>query len=96
VDWWGLFLDLGIYDCVEKFYIIIRECFDRFVSFNYSVDSENGQPWFDKKLRNLNNIRSKSHKYMKELCKIYIRLSCNSDSVSTMRLHRELVILGVF
>jgi hypothetical protein len=41
VDWCALFSDLGLDDCVEKFYIIIRECFDRFVRFYYSVDSEN-------------------------------------------------------
>jgi hypothetical protein len=29
------FLEFGIEDCVEKFYIIIRECFDRFVPFEY-------------------------------------------------------------
>jgi hypothetical protein len=33
----------GIDDCVEKFYIIIRECFERSVPFYYSVDSENRQ-----------------------------------------------------
>jgi hypothetical protein len=33
VDWCALFLDLGIDDCVEKFYIIIRKFFDRFVFF---------------------------------------------------------------
>jgi hypothetical protein len=65
VDWCTLLLDLCIDDCVEKFYIIIRECF---VPFYYSVDSENiRQLWFDKRLRNLHNIRTKSHKYMKEL-----------------------------
>jgi hypothetical protein len=49
VDWCVLFSDLGIIDdCVEKFYIIVRECFDRSDSFYYSVDSENRQPWFDK------------------------------------------------
>jgi hypothetical protein len=73
VDWCALFSDLGIHDCVEKFYIIIRECFDRFVPFYYSVDSENRQLWFDKELRNLENIRTKSHKYMKGFEKIYIR-----------------------
>jgi hypothetical protein len=70
VDWCALFLDLGIDYCVENFYI--RECFDRFVPFYYSVDSENRQPWFDKELRNLDNIRTKSHTYMKGLEKIYI------------------------
>jgi hypothetical protein len=70
---WCFFSDRSIDDCVEKFYIIIRECFDRFVPFYYSVDSENRQHWFDKKLRNLDNIRSKSHKYMKGMEKIYIR-----------------------
>jgi hypothetical protein len=67
VDWCALFLDLGIDDCVKKIYITIRECFDRFVSFYYSVDKEKRQPWFDKELRNLDNIRNKSQKYMKEL-----------------------------
>jgi hypothetical protein len=44
----------------------------RFVPFYFSVDSENRQPWCDRELRNLDNIRTKSHKYMKELEKIYI------------------------
>jgi hypothetical protein len=62
VDWCALFLDLGIDDCVEKFYIIIiREYFDRFVSFNYSVDLENGQPWFDNELRNLDITSGLNH-----------------------------------
>jgi hypothetical protein len=67
LDGCALFLDLGIDNCIEKFYIIIREYFDRFLPFYYSVDSENRQPWFDKELCNLDNIRTKSHKYMKEL-----------------------------
>jgi hypothetical protein len=72
MDWCAWFLDLiGIVDYVEKFYIFIRECFDRFIPFYYSVDSENRQPWFEKELRNLANIRTKSHKYMKELGKVY-------------------------
>jgi hypothetical protein len=58
VDCCALFLDLGIDDCVEKCYIIICECFDRFVPFYYSVDSENRQSWFDEELRNLDNIRT--------------------------------------
>jgi hypothetical protein len=37
------------------------------------TDSENRQLWFDKELRNLEKIRTKSHKYMKEMGKIYIR-----------------------
>jgi hypothetical protein len=73
VDWYVLFFDLGINDCGEKFYIIFRECFDSFVLFYYSVDSENRKPWFDKDLRNLDNITTKSHKYMKVLEKINIR-----------------------
>jgi hypothetical protein len=73
-----LFLDLGIDDCVEKFFIIIRECFDRFVSLYYSVDWENRlrQPWCDIESQNLKYIRTKSHKY----------------SVSMIRLHRDFVI----
>jgi hypothetical protein len=67
VDWCTLLLDLCIDDCVEKFYIFIRESF---VPVYYSVDSVNRQLWFDKRLRNLDNIRTKSHKYMKELRKI--------------------------
>jgi hypothetical protein len=87
VDWCALFSDLGIDDCIEKFYIIIRKCFDRFVPFYSSVESENSQPWFDKELRNLDNIRTKSHKYMKELGKIYIRpmtelQQCEYDAAS--------------
>jgi hypothetical protein len=39
VDWCALYLDLGIDDCVEKFYIITRECFDRFVLFYYNDHS---------------------------------------------------------
>jgi hypothetical protein len=84
-----LFLDLVIDDCIEKFYIIIRDCFNSFVPlpFYYSVDSENSQPWFDKGLCNLDNIRTKSHKYMKELGKIYIRpmaelQQCEYDAAS--------------
>jgi hypothetical protein len=73
LDGCALFLDLGIDNCIEMFYIIIRECFDRFLPFYYSVDSENRQPWFDKELCNLDNIRTKSHKYMKELENLYIR-----------------------
>jgi hypothetical protein len=68
-----LFLDLGIDDCIQKFCIIIRDCFDSFVPFYSSVESENSQSWFDKELRNLDNIRTKSHKYIKKLGKIYIR-----------------------
>jgi hypothetical protein len=87
VDWCALFKDFGINDCVEIFYNIVRECFDRFVSFYCSVDSENRQPWFDKELRNLDNIWTKSHKYMKEFGKIYIRLmtelqQCKNDAAS--------------
>jgi hypothetical protein len=37
VDWCALFPDLGIDDCVEKFYIIARERFDRFVPFYTTV-----------------------------------------------------------
>jgi hypothetical protein len=50
-----------------------RKCFDRFVPFYYSVDSENRQPWFDKELRNMDNIRTKSHNDMNGLEKINIR-----------------------
>jgi hypothetical protein len=53
--WVGV-LCFRIDDCVEKFYMVVRECFDLFVPFYYSVDSENRQPWFDKELRNLDNI----------------------------------------
>jgi hypothetical protein len=75
------------FDFCRAFYTIIRECFDGFVPFYYSVDSENRQPWFDKELRNLDNIRTKSHKYMKEIGKIYIRpmtelQQCEYDAVS--------------
>jgi hypothetical protein len=37
VDWCASFSDLCIDGCIEKFYIIIRECLDRFVLFYYSV-----------------------------------------------------------
>jgi hypothetical protein len=52
---------------------LIREFFYRFVAFYYSVVSKNRQPWFGKELRNLDNIRTKLHKYMEGLEKIYIR-----------------------
>jgi hypothetical protein len=58
---WPLWFVLCIDDCVEKFYIMVRECFDRFVPFYYSVDSENRQPWFDKELRNLDNSTGLNH-----------------------------------
>jgi hypothetical protein len=44
LDWFVLFADLGIDDCVEKFHIIICKCFNCFVSLYYSVDSENSRP----------------------------------------------------
>jgi hypothetical protein len=49
--------------------------------------SENRQPRFDKELLNLDNIRTKSHKYMKELGEIYIRpmtelQQCEYDTAS--------------
>jgi hypothetical protein len=83
----GVCAQLAAVDCVGKFYFIIRECFDRFVPFYYSVDSENRQHGFDKELRNLDNIRTKSHKYMKVLEKIYIRpmtelQQCEYDAAS--------------
>jgi hypothetical protein len=63
-------------------------------SAGYSVDSDNRQPWFDKELRNLANIRNKSHKYMKKLGKIYIRpmQQCEYDAAS----QRFLDLKGAF
>jgi hypothetical protein len=106
--WIGVlcFKILVLYDCVEKFYVIVRECFDRFdrfVPFYYSADSEKRQHWFDKELRNLDNIRTKSPKHMKG---VYVRDNSQEDfywdggfegssTVSLIQLEEETVEQGI-
>jgi hypothetical protein len=63
VDWYALFLGLGIDDCFEKLNVLIV----LFLSTKVLTRRTGSTGWIK------SFVRTKSHKYMKELGKIYIR-----------------------
>jgi hypothetical protein len=67
VDWLNLFAVNDIDMCVAKFYDLMNECFELHVPKFVAGGSNIKYPWFDRELRNLDNQKTKAHKFMKEI-----------------------------
>ena len=73
VDWSNMFLVNDIEACVTNFYDTMNNCFDMYVPKFVAGGPISKYPWFDRELRNLDNNKTKAHKFMKEIAKMNVR-----------------------
>jgi hypothetical protein len=73
VDWSEKFFvnDIDVY--VAIFYDFLNDCFESYVPKFVAGGSNSKYPWFDRELRNLDNNKTKAHKFMKEISKNNVR-----------------------
>jgi Reverse transcriptase (RNA-dependent DNA polymerase) len=79
VSWSNLFLVNDIDACVANFYDVMNGCFELHVPKFIAGGSNTKYPWFDRELRNLDNIKTKAHKFMKEIVKKNDRPMCERE-----------------
>jgi hypothetical protein len=66
-------------ECFQKFYDAIYECFKLYVPKYVVKDSTVKCSWFDKELHNVDNNKTKAHKYLKEFEAIHDHPMSESD-----------------
>jgi hypothetical protein len=95
VDWLDLLRSDCVYECVQKFYDAIYECFELYVPKCIVRDSIVKYPWFDRELHNVDNNRTKAHKSLKKLKQFMIARCPNQISICATRLSAVFENLGV-
>jgi Reverse transcriptase (RNA-dependent DNA polymerase) len=93
INWSDLFAVNDIDTCVAKFYDAMNGCFELYVPKFVAGGPNARYPWFDRELRNLDNTKTKAHKFMKEVAAKFYRpmsstVKTQYDAASTR--YREL------
>jgi hypothetical protein len=88
----GMILQLSA-GCVQRLYDAINECFELYVPKYIVKDSTVKYSWFDRELHNVDNNRTKAHKYLREFQTFHVRPMSESDQClydTALRRFREL------
>jgi hypothetical protein len=79
VDWSDLFRGDCVDECVRKFYDAIYKCFELYVPKYIVKNCTVKYPWLDRELHNVDNNKTKAHKYLKEFETLHVRPMTESD-----------------
>jgi hypothetical protein len=72
-------LTICVDECVRKLYDAIYECFELFVSKYMVKNCTVKYPWFDRELHNVDNNKTKAHKYLNEFKTLHVHPMSESD-----------------
>jgi hypothetical protein len=78
-EWSDFFRGNCVDGCVQRFYDAIYEYFELYFPKNIVIDSTVKYPWFDRERHNVDNNRTKAHKYLRKFETLHVRPMSESD-----------------